>query len=176
MRKEDCFRIGHISRTYSFRGELIFQIEDHNPQRFDELESVFVEIHDKLVPFFIEHIRFDRQGPFARVKLEGVNDEATAKPMVKQPLYVPQHLFEKETPDPTKNPELLLGYKVVDIKAGSLGEVIDFIDHVANPVIQVEGEKGEVLIPIQPEFILEIEEDQKVIRVELPDGLIGLNA
>lgn len=175
MRKADCFYLGYISKTYSFRGEVIAFFEGPELQRYENLESVFVELHNKLVPFFIEQIRFDRQGPFARIKFEGVDDEAAAKPLAKQSMYLPSHLFEQEAPDPSEKPELLLGYRVFDAEAGDLGEVTDYIDHATNPVIHVDGEKGEVLIPIHAGFIQEIDEEKKTIRVDLPDGLIGLN-
>ncbi len=174
MRKEDCFQLGRVSKTFSYSGEVIIVIEYSDPDRFMKLESVFVEIHNKLVPFFIEQISFDRNGPFARVKFEDINDEAAARILVKKDLYLPLSL-RPQTDDAEPTPEELTGYLVEDSNLGMLGNVVSFIDHISNPILEVDGEKGPILIPFHEELILEIDDKKQLILVEIPEGLIGLN-
>lgn len=174
MRKEECFQFGRVSKTFSYGGEVIVVIEHSEPDRFKKLESVFVEIHNKLVPFFIEQISVDRSGPYARVKFEDINDAEAAKILVKKDLFLPLSL-RPQTDDTDPTPEELTGYSVEDLNLGNLGKVISFIDHISNPILEVDGEKGHVLIPFHEEFILEIDDDKQLIQVEIPEGLIGLN-
>lgn len=174
MRKEDCFYLGNVSKTYSFRGEVIVFIDDRDPHKYEELESVFVDINNKLVPFFIDQIRFDRKGAFARVKFEGVDSESAAQALVKKELYLPLSM-KPEGEDEEPNPEDLVGYAVNDADLGALGEVIYFIEHQSNPLLEVSGDRGNILIPFHDEFILGINHDSKTIEVEIPEGLIGLN-
>jgi 16S rRNA processing protein RimM len=175
MQKEDCFLLGHVSKTYSFRGELIFFIDDREPQRYENLESVFVEIHNKLVPFFLEDIRFDRAGEYARVKLEGIDDEKAAKTLLKCDLYLPLSMRAASDEELADDPQNLIGYEVADTALGPLGKVTGFIDHVSNPIIEVNGNRGAILIPFHPHFLLDIDHEAKRLDVEIPEGLIGLN-
>ena len=174
MRKEDCFQLGRVSKTFSYGGEVIVFIEHNEPDRFKKLESVFVEIHNKLVPFFIEQISFDRNTPFARVKFEDINDEGAARILVKKDLYLPLSL-RPNTDDAEPIPEELTGYSVEDSNLGMLGKVVSFIDHISNPILEVDGEKGLILIPFHEKLVLEIDDEKQLILVEIPEGLIGLN-
>lgn len=174
MRKEECFQLGRVSKTFSYGGEVIVVIDHNDPGHFKKLESVFVEIHNKLVPFFIEQISIDRSGPYARVKFEDINDAETAKTLIKKDLFLPLSLQPKNE-DSQPAPEELTGYSVKDSSLGQLGKVISFIDHISNPILEVDGEKGHILIPFHEEFILEIDDEKQLIQVEIPEGLIGLN-
>ncbi len=175
MRKEDCFYLGSVSKTYSFRGEVIVFIDDRDPQKYDKMESVFVEINNKLVPFFIEKIRFDRSGPYARVQFEGVDSEAAAQALVKKELFLPLTMRPESEDDDELFPEDLIGYSVTDTALGLLGTVESFIEHTTNPILEVNGDRGEILIPFHDQFIVEIDHEAKSISVEIPEGLIGLN-
>ena len=62
-----------------------------------------------------------------------------------------------------------------DIHHGLLGEVIDVDTTTVNTLFVVEGaEEEELLVPAQEEFIVGIDQKQKLITVELPEGLLNL--
>ena len=83
MKKDDCFELGHITKTRSFKGEVIVYLDTDNPGEYLEMESVFVEIKQQLVPFFIEQILPHKKNS-VRVKFEGIDTEETAKSIVKK--------------------------------------------------------------------------------------------
>ena len=62
-----------------------------------------------------------------------------------------------------------------DIHHGLLGEVKDVDTTTVNTLFVVEGaEEEELLVPAQEEFIVGIDQKQKLITVELPEGLLNL--
>lgn len=61
-----------------------------------------------------------------------------------------------------------------DIHHGPLGEVIDVDTTTVNTLFVVEREEEELLVPAQEEFIVGIDQKQKLITVELPEGLLNL--
>ena len=54
MTKNECFNLGYISRRVGNHGELAFILDVDTPARYQKLESVFVDLNNSLVPFFIK--------------------------------------------------------------------------------------------------------------------------
>lgn len=64
----------------------------------------------------------------------------------------------------------LLGAAVVDEQGAEIGKLTEVLDMPAGQVYVVQGET-EHTIPAVPEFILDIDADEKVIRVHLIEGM-----
>ena len=73
-------------------------------------------------------------------------------------------------------PQTLLGFTVVDANRGELGEVAEVLTGAAQAVLVVEGGFGQVMIPVVDEFVTGLDEEERIIEVSVPEGLIGLNA
>jgi len=65
-----------------------------------------------------------------------------------------------------------LGFSVVDAVHGVLGRVEETIVTGANDVWVVQGEFGQVLIPVIDDVVLEVDDSKRTIRVELLPGLL----
>ncbi|KAA6309227.1 Ribosome maturation factor RimM, partial [termite gut metagenome] len=64
---------------------------------------------------------------------------------------------------------------VESVTLGTLGKITDIDTSTINTLFVVENEKGELLIPVCEEFIIEIDYENKRIRMNLPDGLVNLD-
>jgi 16S rRNA processing protein RimM len=53
MKKNDCYYLGTITATYGFKGGLKIFLDVDNPLEYSELESLFVEIDKRLIPFLL---------------------------------------------------------------------------------------------------------------------------
>ena len=62
-----------------------------------------------------------------------------------------------------------------DVHPGMLSEVVDVDTATVNTLFIVEREGEELLVPAQEEFIRGIDQQQKLITVELPEGLLNLD-
>lgn len=66
-----------------------------------------------------------------------------------------------------------IGRSIVDERYGELGTITEVIETPANDVWVVQGPRGEVLVPIIDDVIVEYPEDsQASIRTALMDGLL----
>ena len=88
MKKEDCFELGIISRLFSFKGEVILFIDSDEPEKYYELDSLFLEINKQLIPFFITKSSVNKAKEL-RIRFDGVDTEERASKVLKKKVYLP---------------------------------------------------------------------------------------
>ena len=172
MRKEDCFYLGKIVTKYSFKGEVVIKLDTDEPELYQEMESVYVDFGNNLVPFFIEKSSLHK-GNQLRVRFEDVNSEADADAILKSDIYLPLTLLPALSGDKFYFHEVI-GYKVIDIFFGEVGTIVRIINTAAQPLFEIDNNGKEVFIPMIDNFIKKVDKVNKVIQVETPEGLIDL--
>ncbi len=68
------------------------------------------------------------------------------------------------------------GARVVDRRYGEIGHIKSMFTTAAHDTWVVEGADAEVMVPVVARFVIDIDVEQKLIQVDLPDGLIGIDA
>jgi 16S rRNA processing protein RimM len=173
MQKSDSFQVGTIIKTHGIHGELILEVS--YPELIENYkEPVFLELEGLLVPFFIKTLVPVSNERF-RVAFDWIETENQAKKLVQAPVLIPNQNIQLSEQNLQETPELLVGFQLVDVNTGPVGEVLAFLDNKMNPLLAVETNKGEQLIPFHSHFIRSINPTSKEILVELPEGLIDLN-
>ena len=172
MQKEDCFFVGKVVKKYSFKGELLIKLDTDDPELFLEMESVFVEQHKTLIPFFIEHSQLHKSS-LLRVQFEDVYDEATANAMIGTELFLPLSFLP-----PLEGTKFyyneMIGFKVTDISFGDVGVLVRVNDKTAQHLFVIENQGKEILIPINDLFIKLVDRENKILGLDVPQGLIEL--
>ncbi|MGB0879071.1 MAG: ribosome maturation factor RimM [Polaribacter sp.] len=172
MRKEDCFYLGKIVTKYSFKGEVVIKLDTDEPELYKEMESVYVNLDNHLVPFFIEKSSLHK-GNQLRVKFEDVYSEEEADAILKSEIYLPLDLLPKLSGTRFYYHEVI-GFKVVDISFGKVGTIVHINDKAAQPLFEIDREGKEIFIPMIDDFIKKVDREHKTIEVETPEGLIEL--
>lgn len=67
-------------------------------------------------------------------------------------------------------------YRVHDENLGMLGPIIEVREMPTQDLLVVEYNHEEIFIPFVDEFVLDIDEDSKVVHVNVPQSLLDLNA
>ncbi|RZJ66023.1 MAG: 16S rRNA processing protein RimM [Flavobacterium sp.] len=172
MRKEDCFYLGKVAKKFSFKGEVLVYIDSDDPEQYEGMESVFVEMGKNLVPFFIESA-FLHKNDFLRVQFEDVTSEADADAILNKSLYLPLDLLPKLEGNKFYYHEVI-GFEVDDKRLGVVGKIVSINDSVAQPLFEVKNGDVEILIPMIDQFLVEIDRAGKRVVMDLPEGLIEM--
>ncbi|WP_439153304.1 ribosome maturation factor RimM [Winogradskyella sp.] len=172
MTKDDCFYLGKIVKKYSFKGELLAKLDTDEPDLYDNLDAIFVDLRGNLVPFFLESSQLHKSN-LLRLKFEDVDSEADADALMKSDLYLPLDLLPKLEGDKFYFHEVI-GFTVIDKNYGAVGIIKAINDSTAQALFEIDKDNIEILIPMNDEFIVNVDRKNKLIEVETPDGLIDL--
>ncbi len=172
MTKEECFFLGKVVSKFSFKGEVLIKLDTDEPEAYAELESVFVDYSGNLVPFFIDRSSFQKSS-LLRVKFEDVDTEEDAEDLIGCELYLPLDMLPPLDPDQFYFHEVI-GFEIVDLQFGSVGKLVHINDHTPQPLLVVDRDGKEILIPLNDEFLHQVDKPNKKIVVNTPEGLIDL--
>ena len=167
---KDCFQLGKITKPFGYKGDVIFFLDVDEPMDYAEMDSVFVEIGGKLLPYFIESINI--KGNKATVRFEDITAEESAK-LIGKNLFLPLSLLPKLTGKKFYFHEII-NFAVVDSKKGSIGNIVSVIDYPAQPLFQIMNGEIEILIPIIDQIIDEVDRENETIYITAPEGLIDI--
>ncbi len=165
---DSCYQVGYVIKRHGLKGEVKIHLESALPK---DLESIFVEIDNRLIPFFIEDISV--KGDLAIIKLEDVETPEQASNLANNGVFLPNS-YRPKSSSKSMDYKDLVGY-AVHFNAIELGEVKSVNDHALNPLLVVSNGEREMLIPISDYFIKQIDQKKKKVKVELPDGFIEIN-
>jgi 16S rRNA processing protein RimM len=172
MQKEDCFYLGKIVKKYSFKGEVLIKLDTDDPEIYTQMESVFVDFSDTLIPFFIESSSLHKSS-LLRVQFEDVDSEAKADEIVGLDLYLPLSLLPKLDDDQFYYHEII-GFVAEDLQFGVIGTITGVNDSTAQALFEIENQGKTILIPVNDDFIRKIDKAQQKIIFQTPEGLIDL--
>ncbi len=172
MKKDNCFYLGKIVKKYSFKGELLAKLDTDEPNLYENLDAIFIDLRGNLVPFFIESSQLHKSD-LLRVKFEDVDTEADAEALIKAELYLPLELLPKLEGNKFYFHEVI-GFIIKDSNFGEVGTIIAINDSTAQALFEIDRNGTEILIPMNDEFIVNVDRKAKVIEVETPEGLIDL--
>jgi 16S rRNA processing protein RimM len=93
MQTSDCFYLGYIKKPFGYHGEVSIILDVDDPAAYHELESVFVLLEGKLVPFFIQKMSFRPNSQEAIVLFRESGSEEKARHISGCELYLPLDLL-----------------------------------------------------------------------------------
>lgn len=165
--------IGYTKKPHGLKGELKVLIDDLYLDDFLDAETIFLELKGKKLPFFIESVR---EGNEILVKLEDIDSKEAADNIASKEIFlresdiVPLDERELEEDDFVQ----YLGYQVQDSELGLIGAIEEIIEYPQQMMAVVNYQDREVLIPMNEAFIKKIQKKEKIIHMELPEGLLDL--
>lgn len=172
MRKEECFYLGKIAKKFSFKGEVLIYLDTDEPELYENMESVFVEFNNNLVPFFIENSSLHKND-FLRVRFEDMESEEEADKVLGCAIYLPLSILPKLSGNKFYFHEVI-GFEIEDKRLGVFGKIVSINDTSAQPLFEVVNGEVEILIPMIDKFLVKIDRENKKVIMDLPEGLVEM--
>jgi 16S rRNA processing protein RimM len=171
MKIEDSFYVGYITKTKGLKGEVQIYFEFDQFEDLD-LGSVFLDINNKLVPFFTSSYKLqaNKTGYFY---FEDVDTIEKAEKLLKKRIYLPNDRKPERAEDEFFYTDLK-GFIAFDEKHGELGEIVDVHEYPQQFIAVVPYKFTEIMFPLNEDIVQEIDEDEGIVKVRLPDGLIDV--
>lgn len=168
---KDFFILGTVTKLFGYKGEVSVFLDTDEPEKYANLEAVFFETDGEMVPYMIENLTFKGRNQ-AIVKFADVTPDDAAD-LVKMPFYLPLSMLPPLTGNNFYYHEVI-GFKVMDKQKGEIGTCSDFIDTGKQPIMQVDFQGKEILIPVADEFFESVDRENKILHIAAPEGLIDL--
>lgn len=172
MLKEDCFFLGTIVGKFSYKGEILVKLDADQPNTYIDLQSIFVETPQGLIPYFVDRCRLHKSS-LLKIKFEGVDSEKEAKELLKKDLFLPMDMLPKLEGNQFYYHEVT-GFSVIDQFNTKIGTIKKVNDSGPQPLFVIDSNGNEILIPIHDDFIKELDRKSKKIFLNLPEGLLDI--
>lgn len=159
---EQVISIGHITRTHGKRGE-IQCLTTNDYWDYAEATFLILSIDNILVPFRV--LNWRSKGSDSLIfQLDHINDEQSAQQLIGCQAYMlASDLSEEDELLPTW--QSLTGYRVLDTDQGELGTIIHVDESTINTLITLDNDQ---LIPLHEDFIIDIDQENKILTICLP--------
>ena len=167
---EKLLQVGVITQTHGVRGEVkVFPTTD-DPARFKKLKQVVLDTGKETLPLEVESVKFFKQ--FVILKFKGYDNINDVEKYKRCSLLV-----DRENAVPLGEDEYyiadMIGMEVETEDGAIFGTLKDVIETGANDVYVIDSaEHGEVLVPAIRECILDVDIENRRMKIHLLAGLI----
>ncbi|QOR36069.1 16S rRNA processing protein RimM [Clostridium sp. 'deep sea'] len=165
--------IAKITSTHGLNGDMrIFPVISP-PQLLNQLDHMYIKDNNgEMVKISIEKVR-----PYKKsIWLLKIKEWQTIEQVE---LFKGHSLFlpKEELPKLPQNSYYigdLLGSQVISENGEPVGELIDVLERGSSDLYVIKTDSKELLLPVVKEFVLSVNIDDKIITVNIPEGLWDL--
>lgn len=159
--------MGKVVNVVGLKGELkIYSYTDRN-ERFEELDQIWLDNEIRI----IQNVRY--QNKVVILKLEGINDRNQAEAQRNKNVYIEETDLQ-DLPEDTYYVRDLIGMEVLT-EDGKLGVISNVVQNTAQDLYEVKTEENKkILLPVVKEFVLNVNMEERTVKVKLPEGLLDL--
>jgi 16S rRNA processing protein RimM len=164
--------LGRITKVSGYEGAVTIRLEKIFSENIPNMESVFLEIEGRLVPFFISDSEYSG-ADILKLTFEDYSSVEKVTEFVGCRVFLTTGLLDDNQ---SKDIQTIIGFKVVLQDNNTLGEIREVIQNPGQWLLSVISEnKKEILIPFHEDFIIKIDKKKKTLHMDIPEGLTEIN-
>ena len=166
--------VGVVISSHGVLGHLKIRTEDHSVE-IEKGTWCFVEIQKKPVPFFVE----DSWGGDGQLilKLKDIDSPEGATFFRNRSLLLNRDYVKAITSetDDVLGPRSWKGFRIESAEGGLIGIIVLVLDNSGQWLFDLESAEGHnVLIPFHEDFLVKKDEENRLLVMKIPDGLLNL--
>jgi 16S rRNA processing protein RimM len=164
--------LGKITKVHRSDGIVTVKLEKNFTEDILILESVFLEIEGNPVPFIISESDHPG-GDILKLRFDGYDKPEKVSEFTGCRVFLTSGNASKNS---GRDPNDLKDYKVQLADNSLLGIVTGIIDNPGQSLLRVKTKEGkEILVPLHEDLVLGIDKRKKIIKMDLPEGLVEIN-
>lgn len=167
-------QVGKLLKAHGLNGEAKIQIDEQYIDQIVQTRYFFVKKGDGIQPLFIEYFR----GVHAHiVKFEALNNREQLRHYTGASLFLKEAdatLIYNPAKDNSKSVyERFLGYILFN-ESSEVGKIQQIDQYAHQDIAQVDHQGKLVRIPMVEQWIINVDENKKMLTMGLPEGLLDL--
>lgn len=163
--------IGKLVATHGLTGELVLKHALGKKTAFKNVNAIFIKDKSgQLIPWFLKRAKIKTESE-TYIQLEEVTNIDQAKFLTRKDVWLTRTDFDMHCA--AKAPISLLGFMLMHGEK-QLGAVEEIIQQPHQLLCTTHINGKEVLIPLHEETLKQIDDKNKIIQVELPEGLLDV--
>ncbi len=164
--------LGRITKVNGYEGAVTVKLEKSYIENIPQMESVFLEIEGRPVPFFISSSGYSG-ADILKLKFEDYDSIEKISEFTGCRVFLTTAV---QVDDIREKTEDLTGYTVLTHDDTELGVIKEIIPNPGQWLLSITASGNrELLIPFHEDFIISIENNRKIVVMNLPEGLTELN-
>lgn len=172
MNKDDFYYLGKILKTHGNKGQVLVHLDVDDPENYQKLESVYLDLHGERIPFFIASLEL-KHNRKAVAKFQDFDNLEDAESLQGLEMYLPITGLPSLKGNRFYYHEII-GFQVVDQNHGNIGMIDDILELPHQSLFQIRHGEKEILIPVVDEIIQKVDRRKKLLMIEAPAGLIEI--
>lgn len=169
--KDEFFYLGTLTRPFGLKGELCAFFDTDNPERYTQLDALFLDLDGEKIPYVVESISYRGNNQFV-IKFDGIGPNE-CREFAQVELYLPLSQLPPLDGNRFYFHEVI-GFTVIDERLGEIGTCQDFLEVSNNPIMQVNHNGTEILIPASQQFVTKVDRENRILHVSTPEGLVEI--
>jgi 16S rRNA processing protein RimM len=163
----DIFKAGWVRDAHGLKGELYIQLAAKKADWLDSFEEFWLETRDGRKGFSVERAKPHKDGLI--VKSDKIQDRTQAEALKGADFLIPTAYLDAAEGE-TIFLKQIEGFRLRNGE-NEMGVIVGFASNGAQDLLTVKTATKEILVPFVADFIRQIDFDNRVVIMELPEGL-----
>jgi ribosomal 30S subunit maturation factor RimM len=160
-------KVGFVLKPHGYKGWLRIHIDEEEIEEIVfQSDFIYLELQNQWVPFKIE----DYNPNIPAVKFFHLNSETDTTPLLGASILLFSDLIPEDL-----NQQSFESFKVFDSNDSFKGIVVSEVILPGHVVLEIELDSKVYMVPFHPDLVLQIDEESKVLKMKIAEGLEDLN-
>ena len=167
----DHVKIGTVVSKHGYKGDIKISVSSNNRDTFPDLKYLFIDLDGCFIPFTIDNVRSFSKNVLI-VKLKEISSEDEVNEVINKNIYIDSAEMASNIDSGFFYNDLINFEVITDSK--KIGRIENINSKLPQPVFEIIYDSRKVLIPIHEDLIKKIDKKNRIIYLDIPNGLLEI--